>query len=82
MLGYFTWQAERGVRGFSYNQSLVSQVEKLTADLDTASSKHKILEERVAELRPNSVDPDLLDEMARKTLNYGQPNEVIVHFQN
>ena len=82
MLGYFTWQAERGVRGFAYNQSLISQVEKLTIVLDTSKSKHKALEDRVAELRPDAIDPDLLDEMARKALNYGQPNEIIVHFQN
>ena len=82
MLGYFAWQAQRGVRGIAYNQSLVSQVVKLTADLETANKKHKALEDRVAELRPDAIDPDLLDEMARKSLNYGKPDEIIVHFQN
>lgn len=82
LLGYFVWQAERGIRGIAYNQSITAQVEKLAADLEIVQNKRKSLEDRVAELRPDSIDRDLLDEMARKSLNYGTPSEKIVYFKN
>ena len=82
LLGYFVWQAQRGTRGMAYNQTITFQVKKLSAELEIAKAKHKSLEERVAELRPDSIDPDLLDEMARKSLNYGTASEIVVHFKN
>ena len=82
LLGYFVWQAQRGNRGVAYNQTIMSQVKKLSVDLEVAKAKHTALEDRVAELRPDSIDPDLLDEMARKSLNYGTSSEIIVHFRN
>ena len=80
MLGYFAWQAERGARGLAYNESLIAQVKKLSSELETASNNQKKLEDRVAELRPDAIDPDILDEMARKSLNYGLSGEVVVYF--
>jgi cell division protein FtsB len=82
LLAYFGWQAERGARGFAYRDSLTAQVKKLSDDLETIKGQHKTLEARVAELRPDAIDPDLLDEMARKTLNFGNPSDLVVHFQN
>lgn len=82
LLAYFAWQAERGIRGVAYHQSLTEQVKKLSTDLDAIKNKHKSLEERVAELRPDAIDRDLLDEMARKSLNFGLPGEIVVHFKN
>lgn len=82
MLGYFAWQAERGNRGFAYQQALTEQSKKLSAELEIIKGQHKILEARVAELRPEALDPDLLDEMARRTLNYGASSDIIVHFKN
>jgi cell division protein FtsB len=82
LLAYFGWQAERGARGIAYNASLSTQVNKLTADFVAIKSKHKALEDKVAELRPNAIDPDLLDEMARKTLNFASAHDIIVHIPN
>ncbi|MDE2445950.1 MAG: septum formation initiator family protein [Alphaproteobacteria bacterium] len=82
LLGYFAWQAERGTRGLTYNSELNTRVKKLGNDFDEIKSKRKVLEDKVAELRPNTIDPDLLDEMARKTLNYVSQRDVIVNISN
>ena len=36
------------------------------------------LEHRVSLLRPDSLDPDLLEEQARRLLNFGFANEAII----
>jgi cell division protein FtsB len=82
MLGYFAWQAERGPRGFAYQKNLMEQSEKLKAQLDKIKGDHTLVEARVAELRPDAIDPDLLDEMARKNLGFVSPDQIIVHFAN
>lgn len=82
MLGYFSWQAERGARGFSYQKNLTEQLAKFTAQLETIKTDRSTLEARVAELRPDAIDPDLLDEMARKNLGFVSPDQIVVHFSN
>jgi cell division protein FtsB len=82
LLSYFIWQAELGPRGFHYQTKLQDQGLKLTADLDTLRQERKLLEEKVAELRPDSIDPDLLDQMARQSLNFASPEQYVVFFKN
>ena len=82
MLGYFAWQAERGPRGFAYQQNLTEQLEKLSVQREAIKGEHNKLEARVAELRPDAIDPDLLDEMARKNLGFVSPDQIVVHFSN
>lgn len=82
LLSYFIWQAELGPRGFHYQSKLQTQGLKLTADLDTLKQQRKLLEDKVAELRPDSIDPDLLDEMARQSLNFAAPDQYLVYLKN
>jgi len=57
---------------------LKSQSAQLTGDLAAIQKQRGDFERRVALLRPESVDPDMLDEMARQTLDVAKPNELIV----
>ncbi len=82
MLSYFAWQAERGARGFTYQRNLIEQLQKLSTQHEKIKGVHNLLEARVAELRPDAIDPDLLDEMARKNLGFVSPDQVVVHFSN
>lgn len=82
LLSYFIWQAELGPRGFHYQTKLQAQGLKLTTDLETLKQQRKLLEEKVAELRPDSIDPDLLDEMARQSLNFASPEQYLVYLKN
>ena len=78
LLGFFAWHAWEGPRGFRFNEKLKSQSAQLTDDLAAFQKRRTTFERRVALLRPESVDPDMLDEMARQTLEVARPNELIV----
>ena len=78
LLGFFAWHAWEGPRGFRFNEKLKSQSTQLTGDLAAIQKQRTSFEQRVSLLRPESVDPDMLDEMARTTLDVAATNELIV----
>ena len=78
LLGFFAWHAWEGPRGFRFNEKLKIQSAQLTDDLAAIQKRRTTFERRVALLRPESVDPDMLDELARQTLEVARPNELIV----
>jgi cell division protein FtsB len=47
-------------------------------EFDRVHAERAALEHRVRLLRPESVDPDLLDEQARARLGLSQPDEVVI----
>jgi cell division protein FtsB len=75
LLGFFAWH---GQRGFAYRDQLAIQAAQLTDELAAIEKQRSRFEHRVSLLRPESVDPDMLDEMARKTLDLAQSNELFV----
>jgi cell division protein FtsB len=80
MLGYFGWHAFYGTRGFPYREQLLKHSEMLTRELEGIATQRKTIETRVALMRPESIDPDLLDELARKDLNMVKQSDIIVQF--
>jgi cell division protein FtsB len=78
LLGFFAWHGFEGPRGFRFNEKLKSQSAQLTDDRTAIQKQRSNFERRVALLRPESVDPDMLDELARSTLDVARPNELIV----
>ena len=80
LLAYFAWHAFHGPRGYPYHDSLALRVEKLTQERDAVEQERRGLEARVALMRPESVDPDMLEELARTQLEMSRPNDLIVRF--
>ena len=78
LLGFFAWHAQEGPRGFAFHEKLASQSRQLSEELAAIQKQRTDFETRVALLRPESVDPDMLDEMARSTLDVAGPNDLIV----
>ncbi len=78
MLVYFGFQATVGGRGFAYRDALVLRKDQLNAQLVTLATQRVALEGRVQQLRPGTVDQDLVDEMARRQLNMGTATEFVV----
>ncbi len=82
LLGYFAWHAWQGPRGFWYLAQLhatQAQFEQeLAGEMDVLSG----LESKVKLMRPESVDPDMLEELARTELEMSRRNELIVRLQN
>jgi cell division protein FtsB len=78
LYAYFSWHYYYGPR----NLTVLAQTENKTFELRTELQKEidlrQRLEAKVALLRPEHIDPDLLDEVARRILDYGSANELIV----
>ena len=78
LLVYVAWQGFYGNRSFHYRDTLGRQSAQLEADLAAVVAQRVAREEQVQRLRPESVDADLVDEMARRDLNMAAPNDLVV----
>ena len=78
LVGYFGWSATRGDHGlvaYAARQQLLAQAKD---NLVRTQADRIEWERRVAELRSDHLDPDLLDERARAMLNLADPSDIIV----
>src|SRR5262249_45090737 len=78
LLGYFGWHAFKGQRGYPYRDKLAAEEAALEAKYKMIEDQRLALEHRVSLLRPDSIDPDMLDELARAELEMASPAEVVV----
>jgi cell division protein FtsB len=78
MLGYFAWHAWQGPRGFQYRDRLVVKFAELQSNRDAIVKTRLTLDGRVALMRPDHVDPDLLEELARSQLDMAGANDLVV----
>ena len=78
VVGYFLYQTVEGKRGWLAKTQLQSEVAAAQEKLTTLQKEHEALEHRTHLMHPESLDPDLLDEESRKTLNYSKPGEIII----
>ena len=78
LLGYFAWHAETGPRGYPYRDKLAAEATGLGTKLAALEAQRSHLEHRVVLLRPDSIDPDILDEFARSQLDLAAPGDIVV----
>lgn len=78
LLGYFAWYGFEGPRSFNYRDGLSGKNEALAAKLASIEAAGAALERRVQLMRPESVDPDMLEELARANLDFARPNDLIL----
>jgi cell division protein FtsB len=78
VIGYFGVNAYTGNHGLRAKQDLDQQIGKLTSELTTLQNERATWERRVALLKPESIDPDMLDERARALLDYADPRDLIL----
>ena len=76
IVAYFWANAHSGDHGLKAKQDLVLQAAELTRELDRLKQERGAWEHRVMLLRPNAVDPDLLEERARAQLDYTHPRDL------
>jgi cell division protein FtsB len=77
LLGYFAWHAWKGPRGFPYRDGLEVRLGALSVKHEGLHADRLRLEDKVVLLRPESIDPDLLDELARGNLELAKPTDVV-----
>jgi cell division protein FtsB len=81
VIGYFGVNAYTGNRGLRAKQDLDQQIGQLTAELAALKSERARWERRVALLKPESLDPDMLDERARALLDYINPRDLTLRLK-
>lgn len=78
VFGYFGYHLVNGDRGLLAMAQLQREVQIAGQNLAEAEATRKIWERRVAALRNQSLDPDMLDERARALLNYSRRDDIVV----
>lgn len=77
-LAYFSWHAFHGDHGIFARQRLEQRVAQLEGELAELEAQREGLKHRIALLRPESLDPDMIEEQARILLNLVHPDEITV----
>jgi cell division protein FtsB len=78
LIGYFGINAYTGNHGLKARQDLDQQIADITAELAQIKAEREQWQRRVALLKSDRIDPDMLDERARALLSYVDPREVSV----
>ena len=73
--GYYLFYGNHGVVSLVRVQQ---EIELKQAQLEQIRTERRALEHRVSLLRPESVDPDLLEEQARSRLGLTERDEVVI----
>jgi cell division protein FtsB len=76
LIGYFGVNAYSGARGLKAKEDIGRQMVALTAELDRLKIQHAQWQRRIALLKSDDLDPDMLDERARALLDYADPNDL------
>ena len=79
--GYFAYHAVEGDHGFIAWIKLERKQVELAEQLQHVRGQRRDLEHRITLMRPESLDPDMLDERARESLNLAHPNDITI-FRN
>ena len=78
VMAYFGYHSFNGDYGIWSRDRMQREAIGLTAELNALKQEHATLERRVALLRPGGLDPDMIDERARRNLNVLHPDEVVI----
>jgi cell division protein FtsB len=69
LVGYFVWHAANGERGLKTKAEYKRQTFALSQELQGLQAEHAQWDQRVALMRADSVDKDLLEEEALRQLD-------------
>jgi cell division protein FtsB len=78
LIGYFALQAFQGNYGLDARKGYEEDITRLTRERDELKAERKDLERRVALLKPESIDPDMVEELARRDLGFAGPNDLLM----
>ncbi len=78
LIGYFGVNAYSGNHGIKAKQDIDRQIAALTVELRGLQVERAQWERRINLLRPDDIDPDMLDERARELLDYADPRDLVL----
>ncbi len=77
-VGYFAVNAFTGRHGLRAQQDLDVQMATMQKELGELKAERAGLERRVALLRSDRIDPDMLEERARVLIGYVDPRDLVL----
>jgi cell division protein FtsB len=77
-LSYFGYHAFHGAFGIWAMERLTIEAARLTVERDRLVAEREALEIRVATVRPESLDADVIDMLSRQSLGLMRPDELVV----
>jgi len=80
LTGYFCWNATQGDLGLRAYALRQQDLIAAQSNLAHAQADQAAWERRVAALRTNRLDPDVLEERARALLNLADPADIVVPY--
>jgi cell division protein FtsB len=78
LTGYFAYHLVEGDRGLISWLRLTQEIRTENGKLEAVRAQRQTLDLKVSNLKPDHLDPDLLDERVRATLNFVAPNETVI----
>jgi cell division protein FtsB len=78
LTGYFVYHLIEGDHGLLAWVRLTREIREENAKLEGVRAQRTALDLKVSNLKPEHIDPDLLDEQVRATLNVVAPNEIVI----
>src|ERR1700692_1498417 len=76
LIGYFGANAYSGNRGLKAKEDIDQQTAALSKELARLQRERAQWERRIALLKSDNLDPDMLDERARALLDYADGNDM------
>jgi cell division protein FtsB len=78
LIAYFGINAYTGNHGLKARQGLEKQIAALSTELAHVKAERALWERRVALLKSDRLDPDMLEERARALLNDTDPRDLVL----
>ena len=78
VLSYFGYHVYHGEFGIDSKDRLRERAAVLQGELDTLRAERLALESRVRLMHDGTIDRDMLDEQARRSLNVSGPDELTI----
>jgi cell division protein FtsB len=78
LTGYFAYHLVEGDRGLRAWMRITQELRLAKANLAVIEADRAALQHKVSHMRPDHVDPDLLDSQVRRTLDVVLPNEIVI----
>jgi cell division protein FtsB len=78
LIGYFAYHLVEGERGLRAWLRVSQELRAAKAKLADIAAERAALDHRVSHMRPDHVDPDLLDSQVRTTLDLAAPDEIVI----
>jgi cell division protein FtsB len=79
VMGYFAYHSFNGDYGIWSRERMEREAVVLEKELARLKGERQSLAARAQLLRPESLDPDMIDERARDKLNLAQADELVIN---